>query len=200
MPAERYPWENPARESYADMNYLLSEAAMTRYVIAAHYLRSCPEVVEIGGFKTPITRFLTHQPKRVLVVDPLIEPFSNEELYGEPCRVEHVRATFQTCDFALDESNYGLVLLGASTKYLSDDPVQRESEWQKFKHLLTNARVAVLEHAVEWPLGREIVTRLLAEMDHQMVVSVDLDISRNPDVDTPHFVRRLQVVRPTNER
>jgi len=193
---EHYPWENPERESYADMNYLLSEAAMCRYVIAAHYLKSCLEIVEIGGFKTPVTRFLTHRPSRVLVVDPLIQPFVSKELHGAPCRIEHARATFQTYDFELDAGNYGLVLLGASTKYFSDDPAVRESEWQKLRGLVARARIAVLEHPVAWALGREIVTRLLAEIDHEMVVSVDLDISQNPDVDVEHFLRRLQVIKP----
>jgi hypothetical protein len=178
------------------MNYLLSEAAMCRYVIAAHYLQPCPEVVEIGGFKTPITRFLTHSPGRVLVVDPLIEPFVSDERYGQPCRVEHVRNTFQTYNFQLEAGNYGLVLLGASTKYFSDQPVARESEWQKLRGLVARSKIAVLEHPVEWPLGREIVTRLLAEIEHELVVSIDLDMSQNPDVVTEHFLRRLQVIKP----
>jgi hypothetical protein len=196
MPPQPYPWENPERDSYADMNYLLSEGAICRYLIAAHHLRSCPQVVEIGGFKTPITRFLTHHPQSVVVVDPLIEPFRSDELHGRPCRVEHVRTTFQAHEFSLPAGGYGLVLLGASMKYFSEDDARRRQEWAKLRALVANAQVAVLEHPVQWPLGREIVKRLLAAIDHDLVVSVDLDLKRSPGMDGDHFLRRLRIVKP----
>ena len=61
MRSQPYPWEQPERDSYPDLNYLLSEGARCRYVIAAHYLRGCRRVVEIGGFKTPVTGFMTRR-------------------------------------------------------------------------------------------------------------------------------------------
>jgi hypothetical protein len=39
-------------------------------VLAAHYLRNCEHVVEIGGHERPITSFLTHHPRSVTSVDP----------------------------------------------------------------------------------------------------------------------------------
>ena len=92
-------WETPDTRSYPDMNYLLTEGAMSRYVLAAHYVRDCQSVIEIGGFKTPITRFLTRVPEQVLVVDPLIPPYTATHLNGQPCQVEHRAAAFQSESF-----------------------------------------------------------------------------------------------------
>ena len=113
MSARRYPWQIIDRSTYPDMNYLLSEGARARYVLAAHYVRDQPQIVEIGGFKTPITAFLTRIPERVLVVDPLISEYHGHELHGEPCRIEHLATTFQRHTFDLEPGAYGLVLLGA---------------------------------------------------------------------------------------
>ncbi len=190
------PWDNPERDSYADMNYLLSEGAISRYVIAAHYMRPCSVVVEIGGFKTPISRFLTHNPARVMVVDPLIEDYQGDRLYGRPCQIEHLRTTFQKHDFDLEAGQYGLVLLGASMKYFSDEPERRAQEWDKLSALVAGARVAVLEHPVEWPLGREIVERMLAQIEHRLVIQVDMDLQHSPGMETRHYLRRLQVIEP----
>jgi hypothetical protein len=52
--------------------YLDSRAFFTRYVLAAHFVRDCRAIVEIGGAATPIDRFLTGARESVLILDPLI--------------------------------------------------------------------------------------------------------------------------------
>ena len=188
------PWEGPDTRSYPDMNYLLTEGAMSRYVLAAHYVRDCHSVVEIGGFKTPITRFLTRVPAHVLVVDPLIQPYTATTLNGEPCQVEHRAAAFQSESFDVRAGTYGMVLLGASMKHFSDEPTQRRQEWVKLIGLLRNARVAVLEFAVEWGLGRNNVESLVDGASMDLRVQLDIDLSRCPGVETEHAHRRLLVL------
>lgn len=188
------PWETPDTRSYPDMNYLLTEGAMSRYVLAAHYVRDCQSVIEIGGFKTPITRFLTRVPEQVLVVDPLIQPYTATHLNGQPCQVEHRAAAFQSESFHVRAGTYGMVLLGASMKHFSDEPKQRRREWDKLIGLLHNARVAVLEFALEWGLGRSNVEGLVDGADMDLRVQLDIDLSRCPGVETEHVHRRLLVL------
>jgi hypothetical protein len=190
------PWELVDRDSYPDMNYLMCEGARTRYLIAAHHLRDCDTVVEIGGFKTPITGFLTRVPERVLVVDPLIRGYSGTSLRGEPCRLEHVASTFQDYHFDLEPHRYGFVMLGLSLKHFSAHQPTSEREWRKLRGLLQDASVAVIEWSVAWPLGRDLGERLLAELKAETVVDLELDLGRSPGMDTERHRRRVLVLKP----
>ncbi len=50
--------------------HLSGPAAAVRQVLAAHFVRDCEHVVEIGGHIRPVTDYLTHAPRSVLSVDP----------------------------------------------------------------------------------------------------------------------------------
>lgn len=95
--------------------HLTGPAASLRQVLAAHAVRDCAHVVEIGGAGLPITGFLTHRPVSVTVIDPKIPAFAAEALNGVPCRVRHLAAKLQEVDLVLEEP-FGLVLLGLSLK------------------------------------------------------------------------------------
>lgn len=95
--------------------HLVGPAACLRQVLAAHAVRNCPHVVEIGGAGLPITGFLTHAPQSVTVVDPKIPAFSAEMLNGKPCRVRHLAAKLQAVEIA-PQTPYALILLGLSLK------------------------------------------------------------------------------------
>ena len=182
-------------EAYADMDYLVSEAAQSRCVIAAHHLRDCPHVIEIGGFKTPITLYLTGQHRSVTVIDPLMRELRRETLNGHPCKVRHIPKTFQAVELDVPD-DYGFLMLGASLKYFDEDPERREQQWQKLADLIQGARVAVVEAPVEWSLGMGILDRITALPGIQVRAQVDLDLSGNPGMDPDHFVRRLLVLGP----
>ena len=51
--------------------YLELEPFKIRSVLAAHFLKDCSEIVELGGYKTPISDFVTG--KKVTVLDKLLE-------------------------------------------------------------------------------------------------------------------------------
>ena len=180
-------------EAYADMDYLVTDAAQSRCVIAAHFLRDCPHVIEIGGFKTPITLYLTGKHRSVTVIDPLMREYQRETLNGHVCRVRHIPATFQSARIEVP-SDYGFVMLGASLKYFAEDPARRESEWTRLAGLIQGARVAVIEAALDWALGRGILERILQLPDIRVRAKLDLDLGDNPGMDPEHFRRRLLVL------
>src|SRR5260221_14292549 len=99
-----------------DIPHLAGPAAAMRQVLAAHFVRDCPHILEIGGHFRPITSYLTHRPQSVLSVDPRMEPFEAEELNGHPCQVRHVKRKFQELTYDYEPRSYGLILLGYSLK------------------------------------------------------------------------------------
>lgn len=195
MHADVYPREPDDRTSWPDMNYLLSEAAQARYVLAAHYVRDCPHVVEIGGFKTPITGYLGPGHESVLVLDPKITEYHDDRLGSVPCRVDHVPAPFQTYEFALTPGSYGLVILGMSIKRMEGKGELKLAELDRLVELIEGAAVAVIEFAVDWALGRREAEVVLARTSPRIALSLDIDIAGNPGAETRHHLRRFVVLR-----
>ena len=73
-------------------NFYEHHAFKSRYVIASHHLRKCKHIVEIGGYRTPITGFLTSRHESVTVLDPYVKPAANDTLNGAPCKVHGPQA------------------------------------------------------------------------------------------------------------
>src|SRR5690606_30936388 len=117
-------------------------ASEVRQVLAAHFVRDCPHILEIGGHIRPITSHLTHHPISVTSIDPKTPAFEAEELNGQPCRVRHVDKKFQQIAYDYAPRSYGLVLLGYSLKPFG----QREPLGQLLFSLIDNARRVVIEY------------------------------------------------------
>ncbi|MDH3693836.1 MAG: hypothetical protein OER96_04620 [Gammaproteobacteria bacterium] len=186
-------------KSYAnsDIAYLLTPAAQCRYVLAAHSVRDCDHIVEIGGRFTPITQYLTKAPKSVLVLDPKMPAYSADSFFGRPCDIRHVTAKFQNWDFELSDKNYALVILGCSIKHFSDNDTQREHEWQKLIALINGAAITVLEYATDWRNGADNFAAMRDRINARKVLQIDMDISSNTDMDTPYTLRRFLVFEST---
>jgi len=116
MDLQAFETTSPLIGTGKDLPHLAGPAAAVRQVLAAHFVRDCPHVVEIGGHIRPITPYLTHHPLSVLSVDPKTEPYASEELNGRPCKVRHVQKKFQEIAYDYAPLSYGLVLLGYSLK------------------------------------------------------------------------------------
>lgn len=183
-------------DAYADMDYLTTEAAQTRCVIAAHFVRDFAHVVEIGGFKTPISLYLTGGHESVTVFDPLMNDFEADSLNGRPCRIRHVSSPFQDSEIDLEPGSYGLVMLGCSLKHFSDIRSEREQQWRKLTGIVESAGVAVIEAAVDWHLGRAALDRLGSLPAMQLRVCLDMGLRDNPGMNTEHHRRRLLVLAP----
>jgi len=87
--------------------YLLTEQFQTRYAVAAYLLRDCEQIIEIGGYKTPISSFI--KDKRIDVIDP-------EVCHSFNPMAQHHAIDFQDWKPAADIHDYGLLLLGMDIK------------------------------------------------------------------------------------
>jgi hypothetical protein len=179
-----------------DIPHLSGPGAAIRQVLAAHFVRDCPHVVEIGGHIRPVTDYLTHAPLSVLSVDPKTPPFEAEELNGRPCRVRHVARKFQEVDYDYEPGSYGLVLLGYSLKPFGS----REPLGQLLFGLIDNAKIVILEYPPALERASSQVPSILTRPSLQMVCSFDITID-DPEIrDTPYAGRRFHVLRPVATR
>jgi hypothetical protein len=66
-------------------NFYEHDAFRSRYVLAAHHLRGCRHVVEIGGYRTPISTFLHGHHESVTTIDPYVRPYASGTASRPPC-------------------------------------------------------------------------------------------------------------------
>ena len=181
--------------------YLDTEALRTRYVLAAHFVRGCRNVIEIGGYRgNVITSFLRGQHEQVTVfsLDEEFEPLEREELNGAPCRVRHHRDFFQShMDSALKiEGGLGTVVLG----------LELHGEVSPLLTLLKCSQVVVLEASADYAPGVGVMEEILSAVPGRTVCCIDLDFSANEallrqelesNMNRPFWRRRMQVIEPT---
>lgn len=145
-------------------NYLASEVFRSRYILAAHYLRDCRHVIEIGGYKTPIDGFLTHRYESVTVIDPLVEPLERK-------RVRRVAGDYREFDFSFAPAGeYGLVMLGFDLP-LSD----------QLYSLANGARTTIVEFPEhpDWMQSRYTFDKLLENTNLKLKLKIHLDLAGN---------------------
>jgi hypothetical protein len=183
----------PSRAFPDTIPHLSGPGAAIRQVLAAHFVRDCPHIVEIGGHVRPVTDFLTHQPLSVLSVDPKTAPLEAEELHGRPCRVRHIPRKFQEVEYDYEPGSYGLVLLGYSLKPFGS----REPLGELLFGLIDNARTVVLEYPPALERASSQVPEILSRPSLEMVCRLDITID-DPEIrDTPYARRLFHVLRPT---
>jgi hypothetical protein len=174
--------------------YLDTEALRTRYVLAAHFVRSATHIVEIGGYRdNVITNFLTgsHESVTVYSLDAEFEPLEHDTLNRAPCRVRHVRDFFQTHEHPTD--HFAVVALG----------LEIHGEVDAFHELVGRADRAVLEIPPAHQPSVECLSRLRAHVDMRLMCQVNLDLSpneamlreqlRETNMNTPFWKRDLYV-------
>ncbi len=112
--------------------------------MAAHFLRDCQHIIEIGGAGLPINRFLTHNPASVYVIDPKIEPYRSDTLNGTPCHIEYIPSKFQTVTLVPEPFQYGLVMLGLSLKPFGSKNAldERLLKW------VDEARIVIIDYSI----------------------------------------------------
>ena len=96
----------PVEGGIDHLPHLSGPASEIRQVLAAHFVRDCPHILEIGGYIRPVTNYLTHRPISVISVDPKTPPFEADELNGHPCKVRHVDKKFQQVEYAYAPHSY----------------------------------------------------------------------------------------------
>lgn len=180
-----------------DMAYLDTESFQCRQVLAAYYLRNCETILEIGGFVSPISDFLQHQPQRVIIIDPRITAGIDQQLHGQPCRFERIRGRFQDCGLQLVPRSYGCAILGYSLKGMEADSEQMA--WSQLVMLVSQASVAVLEYAPDWPLAEQAMDRLIQALPAPPVLDLGLNLGSTSVQSVEYPRRRLLVFRSTSK-
>lgn len=172
--------------------YLQTEEARARYLLAAHYLRDCPVVVEIGGYLTPIQDFLGGATREILGIDPKVAAQDRRD--GDPPRrIRTLRARFQDVDLPFAPGSYGLSLIGCSLKFEKEDAADKRRALDKLATWAAGAPVTVLEYAADWDNGREVRALLdgIAGLSPRMALELVIPV-KPPDL--PEFGRRAFVV------
>ena len=176
-----------------DIPHLSGPAAEIRQVLAAHFVRDCPHVLEIGGHLRPVTPYLKHHPLSVLSIDPKTVPVEADSLNGYPCRVRHVARKFQDYDYSgYEPGSYGLVLLGMSLKPFG----QREVQGPLLFSLIDNARRVVLEYPPALERSMSIAPSISERDTLRPIVSLDLTLNDEKIAGLPFAKRRFIVLEP----
>jgi hypothetical protein len=182
----------PVTDSADDLPHLAGPAAAARQVLAAHFVRDCPHIIEIGGHIRPITPYLTHRPLSVLSVDPKTEPFQAEQLNGSPCRVRHVNRKFQEVTFDYEPRSYGLIMLGYSLKPFG----QRDPLGALLFSLIDNSMTVVIEYPPELLRASSQVPSILRRPGLSTVCSIDMELNDASIAGSPYAKRRFIVLKP----
>lgn len=172
--------------------HLSGPAAAVRQVLAAHFLRGCDHILEIGGHIRPITDFLAHTPKSVLSVDPKTPAYVADRLNGYPCRVRHVPRKFQEVEYDYAPGSYGLVLLGYSLKpYGSREPLG-----QLLFSLIDNAQVIVLDYSPTLARATSQTPSIVNRPTLRVSCSFDIHLDDAAIAGSGHEHRRFVVLHP----
>ena len=172
-----------------DLPHLAGPSASVRQVLAAHFVRDCPHIIEIGGHIRPITPFLTHRPQSVLVVDPKTDPYEADTLNDAPCRVRHVAKKFQEIGYDYAPHSYGLVMLGYSLKPFG----RHEPLGELLYSLIDRARVVVVEYPPELDRASSQVPHILARPGIAMICNFEL-ILKDDEIAASPYARREFIV------
>ncbi len=156
----------------SDFSYLSTPTLRTRQVLAAYFVRKCRHVLEIGGGRNPITRWLASLAdnfevvdgwkwhKIVTVVDPAIEPWEEEPVEGVPWIVRHLPIRIE--DYRPRGDEDGLVMLG----FEGDGHCDLEVVCR----LIAAARVTVIEASGRHAPAAAAIGRILARHIHPVAV------------------------------
>jgi len=175
-----------------DIPHLGGVGATLRQVFAAHFLRDCPHVLEIGGHIRPITSYLTHHPLSVTSVDPKTKAYEAEVLHGAPCRVRHIPRKFQEIGYDYPLGSYGLVLLGYSLKpFGPHDPLG-----DLLFSLIDHAKVVVIDYALALERGASQVPVIVNRPSVRVRMTADLRLNDPEIAATPYADRRFYVLDP----
>lgn len=161
-----------------EWKYLWSEAFKSRYVLAAWLLRDCENVIEIGGYRTPITDFLDLDGgwvKSVAVYDPKLERTRNEWFGGRrgPVRIDHYAMPWKGGTPVRDlPGNLGLALLGMELHL-------DEQGWTSLLRMIQAAKRTVIEYPPGHPHSVDQYARIVREVKLEVVFQVILGLHGN---------------------
>ena len=166
-----------ALEGWAKMhrlehNFYEHDAFKSRYVLAAHHLRHCRHIVEIGGYRTPISSFLRSQHLSVTTIDPYIAPLAADTLNGAPCRVRHLPMMFE--DYVLTGEEDCFLYIGLD--YYDEE---NRPACGLLKDVVHSFQTVVVDYAARYPTGATCFQALELPSSFDRVASVLLEVEGN---------------------
>lgn len=148
-----------------EWKYLESESFKTRYVVAADFMKDMDYVVEVGGYKTPITDFL---PDNVAAAS--IDPLSTPRDFGN----KRVIKGYFPGDFQMpDVDDYGVVLIGLHIKDMSN------SDWNQLITLIRKAKKVVIGFPQDWNPSHEQHRKIVKSAGLKLSKQLLFDFSGN---------------------
>lgn len=141
-------------------------------------------MVEIGGYKTPISGFLNSEQKSI-VIDPRIEPLRTD-------KSEHLAIGFE--DWVGEVlCPYGVLILGIELHMY-------ESGWEKLYRLINGSEITVIEVPVEHCHSVDQFKRIREKVNKKAVMSILMDLSGNDFGDLsgsapPKTLRQINVLK-----
>jgi hypothetical protein len=151
-----------------EWNYLFSEVFKTRYVVAAYHMQNCDEIIEIGGYKTPISQFIKN--KKITVIDPLSPKFDSP-------LVKHYQMTLdkylQTYGKSIPKSKYGIIILGLYLKDISAET------WNYLYKLISESTITIIETPIEWSTSVDQFKQILKNTRKKISMQIAFDFSNN---------------------
>ena len=153
-------------------NFYEHDAFKSRYVLAAYHLRSCKNILEVGGYRTPISSFLFSRHESVTTVDPYVKPLAADELNGAPCRVRHVPMLLEDYEMRGDEDCF--VFMGLDYYDEKNMPL-----CSRLRDLVRSFDHVVLDYAGRYPTGAECFKALDLPSSFHRELQVVLEVEGN---------------------
>lgn len=149
----------------SDWPYLDTKPFEMRCVMAAAHLKPCINILEIGGYRTPISDYFEPGQHQVTVIDPRIDEY---ESYG----VKHIKGFWQDHYFPSGPS-WGFLCLGLEIH-------APEHHWRSFIKFIDHCDKAVIGIACGFPHSEEQFGRIFQSLENmQLDFTVGLDLSDN---------------------
>jgi tetratricopeptide (TPR) repeat protein len=166
------PLDGWAKMHRLEHNFYEHDAFKSRYVLAAHHLRHCEHIVEIGGYRTPISAFLRSHHASVTTIDPYITPLANDTLNGAPCKVRHLPMMFE--DYTLSGQEDCFLYIGLD--YYDE---QNRPACAQLKDIVHGFQTVVVDYAARYPTGAACFQALELPSAFDRVASVLLEVQGN---------------------
>ena len=143
-------------------HYLKTEPFKSRQILSAGYVTDCSTIIELGGYHTPITSFLTHPFKQAVSVDPLT-PAKQEG------NILHIAKDYREVDFSpYISGHYALVMLGMDLPFS-----------QKLYYLIAHAKKVVIEFPQDHNPSLKLFEEILLRTDLKQEAFIQLNLSEN---------------------
>lgn len=165
--------------------YLQTEEAKNRYRMAADRVVGCKNIVEIGGYTTPIYEFLVGDHEEIWMIDPKVEARDfTLKVKTKFAKVKIVKSFFHSIDLNFPSKSYGLLLIGCSLKFKKGDEEDEAAVWRKLKVWSGNAERVVLEYATFWENANKARATIESNSNLQLLEELQITIPVSAEDDS----------------